>query len=110
MTLPFYSCSKVVFHLNFLLSSPQRQLVTVMEKTYLKRTLIIIEINNMFKILSLMFVHTSCVQGSEIFIVSAKDGDQSNPNPVHYSIINGKPRDYNTPVIIYYDIYVIINN
>lgn len=29
-------------------------------------------------------------QGSEIFTVYAKDGDQGIPNPIHYSIINGK--------------------
>lgn len=29
-------------------------------------------------------------QGSEIFTVYAKDGDQGNPNPIHYSILNGK--------------------
>uniref|UniRef100_A0A3Q0T3N3 Photoreceptor cadherin n=1 Tax=Amphilophus citrinellus TaxID=61819 RepID=A0A3Q0T3N3_AMPCI len=29
------------------------------------------------------------VSGSEIFTVYAKDGDQGNPNPIHYSIING---------------------
>lgn len=40
----------------------------------------------------------SCVQGSEIFTVSARDGDQGNPNPVHYSIINGQ---YYNHVIIY---------
>ncbi|XP_056308641.1 cadherin-related family member 1 [Danio aesculapii] len=27
--------------------------------------------------------------GSEIFTVFAKDGDQSSPNPIHYSILNG---------------------
>lgn len=29
-------------------------------------------------------------QGSEIFTVNARDGDQGNPNPIHYSIMNGK--------------------
>lgn len=32
----------------------------------------------------------SFFQGSEIFTVYAKDGDQGNPNPIHYSIMNGK--------------------
>ena len=31
-----------------------------------------------------------CLQGTEIFIVYAKDGDQGNPRPIHYSIVNGK--------------------
>lgn len=30
------------------------------------------------------------LQGSEIITVSAKDGDQGNPNPIVYSILNGK--------------------
>lgn len=30
------------------------------------------------------------LQGSEIYTVYAKDGDQGNPNPIHYSIMNGK--------------------
>lgn len=33
-----------------------------------------------------------CFKGSEIYTVSAKDGDQGNPNPIHYSIVNGKDR------------------
>lgn len=33
-----------------------------------------------------------CVQGSEIFTVFAKDGDQNSPNPIHYSILNGQLR------------------
>lgn len=28
-------------------------------------------------------------KGSEIYTVFAKDGDQGNPNSIHYSIING---------------------
>lgn len=31
-------------------------------------------------------------QGSEIITVSAKDGDQGNPNPIFYSILNGNER------------------
>lgn len=31
-------------------------------------------------------------QGSEIFTVFARDGDQGNPNPIHYSIVNGKKK------------------
>lgn len=30
-------------------------------------------------------------QGSEIFTVSAKDGDVGNPNPVSYSFEEGEP-------------------
>lgn len=33
-----------------------------------------------------------CVQGSEIFTVFAKDGDQNSPSPIHYSILNGQLR------------------
>ncbi|XP_030610846.1 cadherin-related family member 1 isoform X1 [Archocentrus centrarchus] len=35
------------------------------------------------------YVYEVSVPGSEIFTVYAKDGDQGNPNPIHYSIING---------------------
>ncbi|XP_017338471.2 cadherin-related family member 1 [Ictalurus punctatus] len=35
------------------------------------------------------YVYEVSEPGSEIFTVSAKDGDQINPNPIHYSIING---------------------
>lgn len=31
-------------------------------------------------------------QGSEIFTVFARDGDQGNPNPIFYSILDGKSR------------------
>lgn len=29
-------------------------------------------------------------QGSEIFTVFARDGDQGNPNPIFYSILDGE--------------------
>ncbi|KAG7250459.1 hypothetical protein CRUP_008268, partial [Coryphaenoides rupestris] len=35
------------------------------------------------------YIYEVSLPGSEIFTVSAKDGDQGNPNPIHYSIING---------------------
>ncbi|XP_045923932.1 cadherin-related family member 1 [Micropterus dolomieu] len=35
------------------------------------------------------YVYEVSVPGSEIFTVYAKDGDQGNPNLIHYSIING---------------------
>ncbi|XP_044033967.1 cadherin-related family member 1 [Siniperca chuatsi] len=35
------------------------------------------------------YVYEVSVPGSEIFSVYAKDGDQGNPNLIHYSIING---------------------
>uniref|UniRef100_A0A673MYC7 Photoreceptor cadherin n=1 Tax=Sinocyclocheilus rhinocerous TaxID=307959 RepID=A0A673MYC7_9TELE len=35
------------------------------------------------------FVYEVSVPGSEIFTVSAKDGDQNNPNTMHYSILSG---------------------
>ncbi|KAK2875972.1 hypothetical protein Q8A67_020068 [Cirrhinus molitorella] len=35
------------------------------------------------------FVYEVSVPGSEIFTVSAKDGDQNNPSAIHYSILNG---------------------
>ncbi|XP_063748560.1 cadherin-related family member 1 isoform X2 [Eleginops maclovinus] len=35
------------------------------------------------------YVYEVSVAGSEIFTVYAKDGDQGNPNPIHYSIMNG---------------------
>ncbi|XP_034165009.2 cadherin-related family member 1 isoform X2 [Pangasianodon hypophthalmus] len=35
------------------------------------------------------YVYEVSEPGSEIFTVSAKDGDQVNPNPIHYSIVNG---------------------
>ncbi|XP_053197579.1 cadherin-related family member 1 [Scomber japonicus] len=35
------------------------------------------------------YVYEVSVPGSEIFTAYAKDGDQGNPNPIHYSIING---------------------
>uniref|UniRef100_A0A8C4IB12 Photoreceptor cadherin n=1 Tax=Dicentrarchus labrax TaxID=13489 RepID=A0A8C4IB12_DICLA len=35
------------------------------------------------------YVYEVSVPGSEIFTVYAKDGDQGNPNPIHYSIMNG---------------------
>lgn len=31
-------------------------------------------------------------QGSEIFTVLARDGDQGNPNPIFYSILDGESR------------------
>lgn len=35
------------------------------------------------------YVYEVSVPGSEVFTVYAKDGDQGNPNSVHYQIING---------------------
>ncbi|XP_046888534.1 cadherin-related family member 1 isoform X1 [Hypomesus transpacificus] len=35
------------------------------------------------------YVYEVSVPGTEIFIVYAKDGDQGNPRPIHYSIVNG---------------------
>ncbi|KAG8008639.1 Cadherin-related family member 1 [Nibea albiflora] len=35
------------------------------------------------------YVYEVSVPGSEIFTVYAKDGDQGNPNTIHYSIMNG---------------------
>uniref|UniRef100_A0A3B3S047 Photoreceptor cadherin n=1 Tax=Paramormyrops kingsleyae TaxID=1676925 RepID=A0A3B3S047_9TELE len=35
------------------------------------------------------YVYEVSVPGSEIFTVYAKDGDQGNPHPIHYAIING---------------------
>ncbi|XP_073346418.1 cadherin-related family member 1a [Pagrus major] len=35
------------------------------------------------------YVYEVSVPGSEIFTVYAKDGDQGNPNQIHYSIMNG---------------------
>ncbi|XP_031699423.1 cadherin-related family member 1 isoform X1 [Anarrhichthys ocellatus] len=35
------------------------------------------------------YVYEVSVPGSEIFTVYAKDGDQGNSNPIHYSIMNG---------------------
>ncbi|XP_068161788.1 cadherin-related family member 1a isoform X2 [Antennarius striatus] len=35
------------------------------------------------------YVYEVSVPGSEIFTVYARDGDQGNPNPIHYSILNG---------------------
>ncbi|XP_005919613.1 cadherin-related family member 1 isoform X1 [Haplochromis burtoni] len=35
------------------------------------------------------YIYEVSVPGSEIYTVYAKDGDQGNPNPIHYSIING---------------------
>ncbi|XP_034716415.1 cadherin-related family member 1-like isoform X2 [Etheostoma cragini] len=35
------------------------------------------------------YVYEVSIPGSEIFTVYAKDGDQGNPNPIHYSIMNG---------------------
>uniref|UniRef100_A0A8C1ZTB2 Cadherin domain-containing protein n=1 Tax=Cyprinus carpio TaxID=7962 RepID=A0A8C1ZTB2_CYPCA len=35
------------------------------------------------------FVYEVSVPGSEIFTVFAKDGDQNNPNAMHYSILSG---------------------
>ncbi|KAM4716093.1 cadherin-related family member 1a isoform 2-T2 [Anableps anableps] len=35
------------------------------------------------------YIYEVSVPGSEIYTVSAKDGDQGNPNPIHYSIVNG---------------------
>ncbi|XP_066522734.1 cadherin-related family member 1 isoform X2 [Hoplias malabaricus] len=35
------------------------------------------------------YVYEVSVPGSEIFTVYAKDGDEGNPNPIHYSIVNG---------------------
>lgn len=36
-------------------------------------------------------------QGSEIFTVFAKDGDQNNVNPIQYTILNGSSFDSQTP-------------
>ncbi|XP_068610751.1 cadherin-related family member 1a [Brachionichthys hirsutus] len=35
------------------------------------------------------YVYEVSVPGSEIFTVYARDGDQGNPNPIRYSILNG---------------------
>ncbi|XP_053710215.1 cadherin-related family member 1-like isoform X1 [Synchiropus splendidus] len=35
------------------------------------------------------YIYEVSVPGSEVFTVYAKDGDQGNPNPIHYSIVNG---------------------
>ncbi|CAG5904933.1 unnamed protein product [Menidia menidia] len=35
------------------------------------------------------YIYEVSVPGSEIYTVYAKDGDQGNPNPIHYSIMNG---------------------
>ncbi|MEQ2271769.1 Cadherin- member 1, partial [Xenotaenia resolanae] len=35
------------------------------------------------------YIYEVSVPGSEIYTVSAKDGDQGNPNPIYYSIVNG---------------------
>ncbi|XP_069016519.1 cadherin-related family member 1a-like [Embiotoca jacksoni] len=35
------------------------------------------------------YIYEVSVPGSEIFTVYAKDGDQGNPNPIHYSFVNG---------------------
>uniref|UniRef100_A0A3Q1BGK7 Cadherin-related family member 1 n=1 Tax=Amphiprion ocellaris TaxID=80972 RepID=A0A3Q1BGK7_AMPOC len=35
------------------------------------------------------YIYEVSVPGSEIFTVYAKDGDQGNPNPMHYSIMDG---------------------
>ncbi|XP_055085698.1 cadherin-related family member 1 isoform X2 [Periophthalmus magnuspinnatus] len=35
------------------------------------------------------YVYEVSVPGSEVFTVSARDGDQGNPNPMFYQIING---------------------
>ncbi|XP_064173299.1 cadherin-related family member 1 isoform X1 [Anguilla rostrata] len=35
------------------------------------------------------YVYEVSVPGSEIYTVFAKDGDQGNPNPIRYSIVNG---------------------
>ncbi|XP_029977536.1 cadherin-related family member 1 isoform X1 [Sphaeramia orbicularis] len=35
------------------------------------------------------YIYEVSVPGSEIFTVYAKDGDQGNPRPMHYGIING---------------------
>ncbi|KAM3859725.1 cadherin-related family member 1a [Diretmus argenteus] len=34
------------------------------------------------------YIYEVSIPGSEIFTVSAKDGDQGNPSPIYYSIIN----------------------
>uniref|UniRef100_H3CBH9 Cadherin-related family member 1 n=1 Tax=Tetraodon nigroviridis TaxID=99883 RepID=H3CBH9_TETNG len=36
------------------------------------------------------YIYEVSVPGSEIITVSARDGDQGNPNPIFYSILNGK--------------------
>ncbi|XP_023269184.1 cadherin-related family member 1-like isoform X2 [Seriola lalandi dorsalis] len=41
------------------------------------------------------YVYEVSVPGSEIFTVYAKDGDQGNPNPIHYSIMNGSDGVFN---------------
>ncbi|KAM4623525.1 cadherin-related family member 1a [Polymixia lowei] len=35
------------------------------------------------------YIYEVSVPGSEIYTVFAKDGDQGNPNPIYYSIVNG---------------------
>ncbi|KAM4525286.1 cadherin-related family member 1a [Odontesthes bonariensis] len=35
------------------------------------------------------YIYEVSVPGSEIYTVYAKDGDQGNPNPIHYSIVDG---------------------
>ncbi|XP_075999746.1 cadherin-related family member 1a, partial [Genypterus blacodes] len=35
------------------------------------------------------YIYEVYIPGSEIFTVYARDGDQGNPNPMHYSIMNG---------------------
>ncbi|XP_012709511.2 cadherin-related family member 1 isoform X2 [Fundulus heteroclitus] len=35
------------------------------------------------------YIYEVSIPGSEIYTVSAKDGDQGNPNPIYYSIVNG---------------------
>uniref|UniRef100_A0A8C6TZP6 Cadherin-related family member 1 n=1 Tax=Neogobius melanostomus TaxID=47308 RepID=A0A8C6TZP6_9GOBI len=35
------------------------------------------------------YVYEVSVPGSEVFTVFARDGDQGNPNPMHYLIVNG---------------------
>lgn len=42
-----------------------------------------------------VYINYMCLlfwQGSEIITVSAKDGDQGNPHPIFYSILNGNER------------------
>uniref|UniRef100_A0A4W5P0C7 Cadherin-related family member 1 n=1 Tax=Hucho hucho TaxID=62062 RepID=A0A4W5P0C7_9TELE len=42
-----------------------------------------------YQIFFMPFLYNLYLQGSEISTVFAKDGDEGNPNPIHYSITNG---------------------
>uniref|UniRef100_A0A8C5HUL8 Photoreceptor cadherin n=1 Tax=Gouania willdenowi TaxID=441366 RepID=A0A8C5HUL8_GOUWI len=47
------------------------------------------------------YIYEVSVPGSEIFTVYARDGDQGNPNPIRYEILNGRNRER---------VYVGLNN